>query len=113
MVIRQVSSMTLPEYGRDIFSDDGVVHPYRYYREIRELAPVVRYPMYDCYVLGRYDDVRRVLRDVETFISGKGVFLSHEMNAQVDSGIFGVLMSDGPRDDLVRNVKGVPLGSEG
>jgi len=107
-----MSSITLPEYGRDIFSDDGIVHPYEYYREIRKLGPVVRYPMYDCYVLGRYDDVRRVLRDAETFISGKGVFLSHEMNAQVDSGIFGILMSDGPRHDLLRNVEGVPLGSE-
>ena len=44
--------------------------PYPAYQTLRDEAPVYRQPGTDIYVVTRYDDVRRVLMDPETFPSG-------------------------------------------
>jgi cytochrome P450 len=44
--------------------------PYDAYRELRDDAPVYKQPGTDIYVVTRYDDVRRILLDPETFPSG-------------------------------------------
>lgn len=41
--------------------------PYPYYNQLREQHPVLRMPSTGFYVLTRYDDLRAVLRDPETF----------------------------------------------
>jgi cytochrome P450 len=96
----------LPRFEQDLFSDEGILHPYEYYRQIRDLGPVVEYPMYDCYAVGRYDDVRRVLRDDKTFISGEGIALSAAMNEKMKGAI---ITSDSPRHDFLRKIQGEPL----
>jgi cytochrome P450 len=101
--------MTIPEFSEDIFTDDSIRNPYEQYRRIRDLGPVVRYAPSDCYVVGRYDDVRRVLRDAKTFISGKGVAVSDEGNQALATG---VLTSDGAQHDFLRKLEGEPFGPE-
>jgi cytochrome P450 len=96
----------LPKYEQDIFCDDGILRPYEYYRQIRDLGPVVEYPLYDCYAVGRYDDVRRVLRDDKAFISGEGIALSAAMNEKMKGAI---ITSDSPRHDFLRKLQGEPL----
>jgi cytochrome P450 len=44
--------------------------PYTAYKTLRDQAPVYRQPGTDIYVVTRYEDVRRVLMDPETFPSG-------------------------------------------
>ena len=41
--------------------------PFPHYRRLREHDPVLRMPDSGFYVLTRYEDVRAVLRDTETF----------------------------------------------
>jgi cytochrome P450 len=96
----------LPRFEQDLFSDEGILYPYECYRQIRDLGPVVDYPMYECYAIGRYDDVRRVLRDDKTFISGEGVTLNAEMNEKLKGAI---LTSDSPRHDFLRKIQVEPL----
>jgi cytochrome P450 len=96
----------LPRFEQDLFCEEGILHPYDYYRQIRDLGPVVKCPMYDCYAVGRYDDVRRVLRDDKSFISGEGIALSAEMNEKMKGAI---ITSDSPRHEFLRKIQGEPL----
>jgi cytochrome P450 len=58
------------ELGVNLF-DPGVQQcPYDAYRMLRDEAPAYRQPGTDIYVVTRYEDVRRVLMDPETFPSG-------------------------------------------
>ncbi|MET9913536.1 hypothetical protein ABZZ74_43460 [Streptomyces sp. NPDC006476] len=51
--------------------------------------------------MGRYDEVRAVLADDETFLSGHGVFFSEHLN-QLMRGT--ILASDGPEHERLRQV---------
>jgi cytochrome P450 len=104
-----MSTTTIPEFSEDMFTDDSIRYPYEQYRRIRNLGPVVHYAPADCYVVARYDDVRRVLRDARTFISGKGVAMSDEANAALSTG---VLTSDGAEHDFLRKIEGEPFGAD-
>jgi cytochrome P450 len=103
-----MSAAQMPRFEQDLFSDEGILHPYDYYRQIRDLGPVVEYPLYDCYAVGRYDDVRRVLRDDKAFISGEGIALSAAMNEKMKGAI---ITSDSPRHEFLRKIQGEPLTS--
>jgi cytochrome P450 len=103
-----MSAAQLPRFEQDLFSDEGILHPYDQYRQIRDLGPVVEYPQYDCYAVGRYDDVRRVLRDDKAFISGEGIALSDAMNEKMKGAI---ITSDSPRHEFLRKIQGEPLTS--
>jgi cytochrome P450 len=46
--------------------------PYPIFAELRENHPIHYSPERDLWVVSRYDDVRKVLLDAETFASGKG-----------------------------------------
>src|SRR5690606_15071765 len=46
--------------------------PYPIFAELRERHPLHYSPERDLWVVSRYDDVRRVLLDAETFASGRG-----------------------------------------
>lgn len=54
----------------DLFDPEVQQCPYAAYKLLRDEAPVYRQPGTDIYVVTRYDDVRRVLMDPETFPSG-------------------------------------------
>src|SRR3984893_1446741 len=52
----------------DLLLDPGVQrNPFSYYQHMREHEPVFRMPGTGFYVLTRYEDLRTVLRDTETF----------------------------------------------
>lgn len=46
--------------------------PYPFFQELRERAPVFHSEAQDMWVVSRYEDVRAVLRDGETYASGRG-----------------------------------------
>ena len=60
---------TAPDLGINLF--DAQLHqcPYPAYQRLRDEAPAYRQPGTNIYVVTRYDDVRRVLTDAETFPS--------------------------------------------
>jgi cytochrome P450 len=59
-----------PELGINLFDVELQQCPYPAYKTLRDEAPAYRQPGTDIYVVTRYEDVRRVLMDTETFPSG-------------------------------------------
>jgi len=101
-----MSAENIPRFDQDLFSDESIREPYELYRRIRDLGPVVRYVPGDCYVVGRFEDVRRVLRDADTFISGNGVAMNSQMNDRLTDSI---LTTDASRHDFLRKLEGEPV----
>ncbi len=56
----------------NLFDPEVQQCPYEAYRILRDKAPAYRIPGTDIYVVTRYEDVRRVLTDTETFPSSSG-----------------------------------------
>lgn len=98
--------MDCPETEIDPWSDEALLNPYPLYEALRELGPVIWMPHHNAYLVTRYDEVRKVLLDWETYCSGKGVGLSPEMNARAGHGI---LSSDPPIHDTRRRVLNAQL----
>ncbi len=91
--------MTAPtESPIDIWDDDIVVDPYPTYAALREQAGVVHLPKNDLYVLTRYDIIREVLGDPQTFSSTTLGF-----NPMVNEALQGTsLASDPPTHTQLR-----------
>jgi len=66
----------------DLMAPDVIADPHAYYRELRETDPVHWNERWGGWVLTRYDDVVRVLRDQKNFSSDRMAFLARELDAQ-------------------------------
>ncbi|MDT5094002.1 MAG: hypothetical protein QOH60_3365 [Mycobacterium sp.] len=66
----------VPAYSPNVYSPQAIVDPYPHYTRLRELGPVVWLRKQRVYALPRFAECKAVLRDDETFISGKGVALN-------------------------------------
>ncbi len=97
---------SVPSYDADLYSDDALAEPYEHYRALRDLGPVVWLEAHGVYAVARYEDVRVVLADPETFCSGQGVGLNDVFNVM---GRGSTLMSDGDDHRRLRNVIGRQL----
>ncbi len=95
-----------PSYDADLFCDEALAEPYDHYRRIRDLGPVVRLEAHGLLAVSRYEDVRRVLGDPDTFCSGEGVGLNDLVNGKFKGN---TLMSDGERHRVQREIVGRPL----
>lgn len=99
-------TLTVPTYDHDIFSEDGILHPYGYYKELRELGDAVYVPTYDYWAIPRFDGVKKALEDTATFISGKGIAVSNEMNEML---VGSIITSDGDAHARIRALEAAPL----
>jgi cytochrome P450 len=66
----------------DLMAPDVIADPHAYYRELRDTDPVHWNERWGGWVLTRYDDVVRVLRDQKNFSSDRMGFLARELDAQ-------------------------------
>ena len=98
--------MGIPELDIDLWSDDVLADPYPAYARIRRQGAVLYSPQWDAYVLPRYDEVRHVLQDWETFSSAHGVGLNTRANSMSGRGI---LTTDPPLHDARRRVLNAQL----
>lgn len=57
------------ELGLDMFDPAAIARPHQFYAQLREHHPLIWSRQTRAWVLTRYDDIRRVLRDHETFSS--------------------------------------------
>ena len=89
-----------PASGLDLWSSEVLVDPWEHFREIRNTAPVVYLERYDHYAVGRYGDVRGVLRDWQTFTSADGIAFNDLMNEATVGTAPG---SDPPEHDAIRS----------
>lgn len=98
--------MTIPVADADLFSDAHIASPWEDYRRLRDLGPVVRLAPSGHYAVPRYAELRAVLADHDSFVSGHGVASSDRINA-VSAG--NLLASDPPEHTLLREIVGAPL----
>ena len=91
----------IPTFEEDLFADEAILDPYPRYRRLRELGPVVRLAAQGVLAAGRYADVRSVLADHETFVSGRGVLWNDVAN-ELTRGT--VLASDPPEHEQLRRL---------
>lgn len=90
-----------PETDIDLWADGVLRNPYPSYEVLRSLGPVVWMSRYDAYALTRYEEVRTVLQDWESFTSAKGVGMDPRANARSGRGI---LTTDPPLHDTRRAI---------
>ena len=101
-----MSTVGVPHYDVDLFTDEVLRDPYPHLRTIRELGPVVWLDAHGVFAATRYAEVRAILDDHATFVSGQGVGLNDIVNTL---GRRTTLMSDGEEHRSQREIIGRPL----
>ena len=101
-----MASMAIPSLDIDLFSQAAILEPYENYRAVRDAGPLVWLPRHRIFAVGRYKDVRAVLRDPARFSSAEGVFFNAAANGQSRGT---VIASDGALHDRLRRVIAPPL----
>lgn len=100
-------SAPVPECDVDLFADEFLADPYPHYTQMRAQSPVLRMVKHHVLAVTRYAEVRQVLRDHETFVSGQGVGFNRSINEIRSSSVIG---SDPPRHEVLRSVLAERLG---
>ena len=70
---RDLAAVGAPTIDVDPYSTEVLTDPYPFYHELREAGIVVWLEPYGVWATGRYEQVRAVLLDWQTFMSGAGV----------------------------------------
>jgi cytochrome P450 len=87
----------------DPFNQDYYPNPYPVYQRLREEAPIYYNEEYEFFAVSRYDDVKRVLSDRETFSSARGDVYEHiKSRAPIPRGMF--IAEDPPLHTVHRSV---------
>lgn len=94
-------SQPLPVSTIDLFTDETLRSPWEAYAELRAAGPAVWMEKGAFVAVSRYEDVRAVLRDDRTFISGEGVALNDIANGQMKGTI---IAADGEPHEVLRRV---------
>lgn len=100
----------LPRFDVDLFSDEVLSDPHPTYKRLRDAGPVVWLEQLQAYCCARYAEVRQVLGDNATFISGKGVGFNEFLNQAFEGSI---IQSDLPQHTALRNALGDRLTPKG
>jgi len=101
-----MNAFDIPALDIDLYSAGSRNDPYSNYRRVRDSAPVVYFPKYECYGIGRFRDVRDALLKWQIFSSGQGVAMNEAMNSAIAGGTLG---SDDPTHARLRRIVGRPL----
>ena len=97
-----------PNTDIDLFSHEAIIDPYANYKTIRDAGTAVWMNKYDMWAVGRYDEVRKVLRDHATFTSTAGVSMDPGFN-KISAQAQHSLVTDPPLHDQIRKVTSRPL----
>lgn len=98
--------MAAPSYDVDLYDDAVLVDPYPHYRAIRDLGPAVWLPRNGMWAVGRFADVRAVLRDHGTFSSARGVAANDVLNGGPNGS---TVTSDPPEHTHLRSLVRAPI----
>jgi cytochrome P450 len=96
----------IPRYGADLFTDAALDDPYPHLQALRDAGPIVWLEAHGMHAAARYSDVRGILGDHATFVSGEGVALNDVISTL---GRGTTLMSDGEEHRVQREIIGRPL----
>ncbi len=70
-------AVDLPQLDLDPYSIASLMDPYPLHEQVREAGPVVYLTPWQVYAVARYEQVKAVLSDHDTYISGAGVGLTN------------------------------------
>ncbi len=98
--------MAVPSYDVDLYDDAVLLDPYPHYRAIRDLGPAVWLPRNGMWAVGRFADVRAVLRDDGTFSSARGVAANDVLNGGPNGS---TVTSDPPEHTQLRALIRAPI----
>jgi cytochrome P450 len=96
-----LTTSTIPSTDIDIYSDEQILDPYEAYREFRDAGPAVWMGRHDTWVVARYEQVREVLKDTDTFTSVGGVSINEPFNQMIQGS---TLASDPPEHQKLRDI---------
>lgn len=87
----------------DLWSDEVLMDPFPYYKQLRDIGPAAYLTKYDFWCLTRYDQVKQALSDWETFSSAHlgGIALNPICN---EAWTGSALVSDPPDHTVRRKV---------
>jgi 4-methoxybenzoate monooxygenase (O-demethylating) len=97
-------SSDIPAIEVDPYSLDTLRNPYPFHERLRELGPVVYLEKYGTFALGRFDEVRAMLKDWPSFTSTGGAGLSDIRKSDNWRQPGPVVESDPPQHTAVRSV---------
>ena len=100
---------SIPIYNKNFYSDEFIINPYPFYKEMRELGVVVYLPELSNYAITSYEESKEVLRNWRIFSSAKGV-AGDEIGSKILKG--NTLASDPPVHSQMRKAMGNPLTSK-
>src|SRR5918999_3421687 len=90
-----VAAIDVDPYSMEVLDD-----PYPFHHELREAGFMVWLEPLGAWATGRYDKVRELLLDWQTFISGAGVGI-HDLRVEGSWGPPSLLLEADPPDDTV------------
>ena len=93
-------------FNTDYYSDEVIRDPIPHFAEMRRLGPVLWLPSQNAYAVARHAEVVEVLQRVKTFISGRGISISEDVNRLL---IGSTVNSDGEAHFRRRRVTATPL----
>jgi 4-methoxybenzoate monooxygenase (O-demethylating) len=94
----------VPVLNCDPFAMDVLRSPYRFQEMLRDIGPVAYVEKYGSYAVGRYEDVRSVLKDWESFTSTAGAGLSDIRKPDAWRQPGPIVESDPPAHTQIRGV---------
>ncbi|MGW1420855.1 cytochrome P450 [Bradyrhizobium manausense] len=98
-----------PSSSIDLFTPDSITNPYPLYKELRDLGPVVWLTSNQVWAIPRYEEVKHVLKNWETFVSSRGVAMDSAVNAATSGPKANSLTTDRPLHDEIRRITSAPL----
>ena len=93
-------------YDQDYYADDFIRDPVPHYAEMRKLGPVVWLPHQNAFAVARHAEVVEVLNRPKSFLSGKGISISEDVNKLL---IGSTINSDAEAHRRRRRVTATPL----
>ena len=93
-------------YDNDFYADDFIRDPIPRYADMRAKGPVLWLPHQNAYAVTRHAEVVEVLNRTKTFLSGKGISMSDDVNRIL---IGSTINSDGEAHHRRRKVTATPL----
>ncbi|MEY2927695.1 MAG: hypothetical protein RL367_2172 [Pseudomonadota bacterium] len=94
----------IPTLSLDPFDEAFLADPYAHHDALRDTGPVVWLDARQCYGIARHAEVQAVLKDHETFVSGRGVGLADFANEAPWRPPSLLLETDPPVHDRTRSI---------
>jgi cytochrome P450 len=99
---------TAPLFRRNLYRRAAILNSFPDYQELRDLGPVVWLSKHNAYAVGRYEEVKAVLKADADFISSRGIAMNNFLNSKSGEAK-ATLITDGELHHRMRRHLMAPL----